>query len=102
MTTKINGEEYRTFNDYLNDDTKVSPAERAKIEFEVDLIEKLVEARESKGLTQRELAELSGIKQPQIARLEAMHATPKIDTLFKILDPLGYTLTITPKAKSAA
>jgi len=39
---------------------------------------------------------MSGLKQPAIARLESMKSTPQIDTLFKILHPLGYTLTITP------
>ena len=56
----------------------------------------MIEARERKGLSQRDLAELSGVKQPAIARLESMKSTPQIDTLLKILAPLGYTLSITP------
>jgi len=36
------------------------------------------------------------LKQPAIARLESMKATPQIDTLFKILQPLGYTLAVVP------
>ena len=35
-------------------------------------------------------------QQPAIARLESMKATPQIDTLFKILQPLGYTLAVVP------
>lgn len=96
MGVKINKETYKTFTDYLNDETKVSSEERAQIEFEAALIGKLIEARESKGLSQRELAELSGVKQPAIARLESLRSTPQIDTLFRILNPLGYTLTIVP------
>ncbi len=88
--------EINTFSDYMEDKTRVSDAEREKINFEVELIGKMIEAREKKGLSQRELAELSGVKQPAIARLESMKATPQIDTLFKILAPLGYTLSITP------
>ena len=49
-----------------------------------------------KGYSQRELAELSGVKQPAIARMESLKSTPQIDTLLKILAPLGYTLSITP------
>lgn len=60
------------------------------------MISKLIEARESKGLSQRELAEISGIKQPAIARLENMRSTPQINTLFRLLAPLGYTLSIVP------
>ena len=85
-----------TFSDYVNDETRVSPAERERINFEVSLIGKMIEAREEKGLSQRELAEISGVKQPAIARLESMKATPQIDTLFKVLHPLGYTIEIVP------
>ena len=96
MSLEINGETYRTFSDYINDERKVSIAERNRIEFEADLIGKLIETREEKGLSQRGLAELSGMKQPQIARLESMKGSPQLDTLFKVLTPLGYTLSITP------
>lgn len=88
-----------TFADYMADETRVSAAEREQINFEVELIGKMIEAREKKGLSQRDLAELSGVKQPAIARLESMKATPQIDTLLKILAPLGYTLLITPIKK---
>jgi len=85
-----------TFSDYMNDETRVSPAERERISFEISLIGKMIEAREKKGLSQRELAEISGVKQPAIARLESMKVTPQIDTLFKVLHPLGYTIEIVP------
>ena len=96
MSVEINGEQFRTFSDYMNDEAKVPPAEKNRIEFEAELIGKLIEAREEKGLSQRGLAELSGMKQPQIARLESMKSTPQLDTLFKVLTPLGYTLSIIP------
>jgi DNA-binding XRE family transcriptional regulator len=86
----------RTITDYMNDETRVNPAERERIHFEVALIGKMIEAREEKGLSQRELAEISGVKQPAIARLESMKTTPQIDTLFKVLHPLGYTIEIVP------
>jgi len=70
--------------------------DKERINFEIALIGKMIEAREEKGLSQRELAEISGVKQPAIARLESMKATPQIDTLFKILYPLGYTIEIVP------
>jgi len=91
-----NEKEIRTIDDYMNDETRVSPAERERIYFEVALIGKMIEAREQKGFSQRELAEISGVKQPAIARLESLRATPQIDTLFKVLYPLGYTLEIVP------
>jgi ribosome-binding protein aMBF1 (putative translation factor) len=93
------GKTIDTFSDYMNDETRVSPAERERINFEISLIGKMVEAREEKGLSQRELAKRSGVKQPAIARLESMKATPQIDTLFKVLHPLGYTIEIVPLSK---
>lgn len=99
MSVNINGEKFTTFADYINDESKVSKVDKAQIEFEAALIGKLVEARESKGLSQRDLAELSGVKQSAIARLESMRSVPQIDTLFKVLSPLGYTLSIVPTKK---
>lgn len=90
--------EINTIADYMADEDRVSPAEREKIYFEVELIGKMIEAREQRGLSQRELAKLCGVKQPAIARLESLKTTPQIDTLFKILAPLGYTLAIVPIA----
>ena len=87
---------HQTFNELFNDDEYVSPQEREQINFTVSLIGKIIEAREAKGLTQRELAKLSGVKQPAIARMENMKAIPQIDTLIKVLNPLGYTLEIVP------
>ena len=96
MTIEINCETYTTFADYMADESKVSLAEREKIAFETALISKMIKAREEKGLSQRDLAKISGVKQPAIARMESMRATPQIDTLFKVLNPLGYTLSIVP------
>ena len=98
MSVETNGEKYTTLSDYMNDESKVSTAEKAEIEFVAELIGELIEAREKKGLTQRDLAEISGVKQPSIARLESMKSMPQIDTLFKLLSPLGYTLQIVPTA----
>ena len=86
----------KNFRDFYNDNADVSPSERAQIEFEVELIGKLIKAREAKGLTQAQLAEVVGIKQSAIARLENMKTTPQINTLFKVLTPMGYKLTIVP------
>ncbi|GBU20223.1 hypothetical protein R80B4_00099 [Fibrobacteres bacterium R8-0-B4] len=83
-----------SFRDYYMDNENVSPAQRAKIEFEVELIGKLIEVRESQNLTQKQLAEVAGIKQSAIARLENLKSTPQIDTLFKVLTPMGYKLAI--------
>ena len=84
------------FNDLWNDPKFISKEQKSKINLEVSLIGKIIEARENKGITQKELAEMSGLKQSAIARFESMKATPQIDTIFKVLKPLGYTLEIVP------
>lgn len=85
-----------TFDDYMSDEDRVSPSEREQILFEASLIGKMVEAREKRGMSQRDLAKLSGVKQPAIARMESLRAAPQIDTLLKVLTPLGYTIEIVP------
>jgi len=99
MSKKINGTEYTTFNDLWNDPKLLTEIEKEEIQLKIALVGKLIEAREEKGISQKRLAEMSGLKQPAIARLERMQATPQIDTLFKVLKPLGYTLEIVPARK---
>lgn len=69
------------------------------IRIEKDLIRTLVEIREGKGLTQAQLAKECGVKQPTIARLEKSVHSPQLDSLLRILMPLGYTLQIVPLKK---
>lgn len=93
-------EKLTTFAEYMNDETKVSKEEKVRVELLTSVIGKLIEAREEKGLSQRELAELCGIKQPALARVESFKSSPQIDTLLKILSPLGYTLSVVPIKKN--
>ena len=85
-----------SFEEYFADEERVSAEERELILFEKELILKMTELRKSSGFSQRDLSEISGVKQPAIARLESMKTMPRIDTLLKILVPLGYTLEIVP------
>jgi ribosome-binding protein aMBF1 (putative translation factor) len=95
MSMNINGDSFTTFDD-LWSASKLTDAEKGEIQLKIELAGKLIEARESKGMSQKRLAEMSGLKQPAIARLERGQATPQVDTLFKVLKPLGYTLAIVP------
>ena len=73
--------------------------EIAQSDMRVALITALVEARQKQGISQRQLEALSGIKQPQIARIEKGQGNPQLDTLLKVLAPLGKTLAIVPIGK---
>lgn len=96
MSKNINGKTLTTFDDLWNDPKFATEDEKEQIDFQVALIGKIIEAREKKGFSQAKLAEAAGVKQPAIARLEKMKAVPQIDTLMKILRPLGYRLEIVP------
>ena len=76
-----------------------TPEEIAASNLRVALIGEFVKARNEKGITQRKLEELSGVRQPVIARIERGHISPQIDTIVKMLAPLGKTLGIVPLAQ---
>jgi len=71
-----------------------TPEEIAESDLRVAIIGELIKARQEKGLTQRDLEQLSGVKQPIIARMENGNTTPNLSTLLKVLAPLGKTLYI--------
>ena len=73
-----------------------TPQEIAESDLRVALIGELIKARQEKGISQKKLEELSGVKQPVIARMERGITSPQIDTLIKVLAPLGKTLAIVP------
>jgi len=68
----------------------------------VAIIGELIKARNEQGLSQRELEELSGVRQPIIARMERGSASLQIDTVLKVLAPLGKTLAVVPLEKAEA
>jgi predicted transcriptional regulator len=77
----------------------VSDEDEAIIALEKDLIKSIVKIREEQGLSQAQLAKLCNVKQPLIARMETASHSPQIDSLLRILIPLGYTLKIEPIVK---
>jgi transcriptional regulator with XRE-family HTH domain len=54
----------------------------------------IVRYRAEHDLSQRELAERLGMKQPQVARLELGEANPTVETLMRIASRLRIELTI--------
>lgn len=73
--------------------------EIAESDLRVALIGELIKARQEKGISQKKLEELSGVKQPIIARMEKGTTNPQIDTILKVLVPLGKTLAVVPLEK---
>jgi len=73
-----------------------TPEEIAECDLRIALIGELIKARQEYGISQRKLEELSGVKQPVIARMEKGSTTPQIGTVIKVLASLGKKLTIVP------
>ena len=73
-----------------------TPEEIAASNLRVELMVELTRARNERGLSQRKLEELSGVKQPVIARMENGSTSPQLDTVLKVLAPLGKTLAVVP------
>ena len=72
----------------------LTPEERAASALRVAMMIEIANARKERGLSQRKLEELSGVKQPIIARMEKGTTNTQIGTLLKVLTPLGKTLYI--------
>ena len=65
----------------------------------IAIIDKLIELRKAKGLTQKELAQASSLTQSVIARLESKKATPQLDTLLKVASALGCEIELVPASR---
>ena len=75
-----------SFRDYLNhqlEDTEFKK-EWDAIEPEFAIIQAMIDARKSSGLTQKELAAKTGMSQADISKLENGNANPSIKTLQRL------------------
>ena len=93
----------RKFDDFLAEQLQ---DEEFKIEYdnlqpEFDVIRAIVEARVSQNLTQKELAERTGINQADISKLENGTRNPSINLLKRLADGMDMALKIEfiPKQK---
>jgi ribosome-binding protein aMBF1 (putative translation factor) len=78
----------------------LSPEEIAASELRVAVMIELTRARKERGISQKRLEELSGVRQPVIARMERGSTSPQLDTVLKVLAPLGKTLAVVPLLES--
>jgi ribosome-binding protein aMBF1 (putative translation factor) len=75
-------------------DELYTPDEIRESDIRVAIISELIKARNERGISQRDLEQLSGVKQPVISRMEAGMTSPHLDTVIKVLAALGKTLYI--------
>ncbi len=64
------------------------------IQPEMDVIRAMVDARISQNLTQKELAERTGINQADISKLENGTRNPSLKLLKRLADGMGMTLKL--------
>ena len=89
----------KTWNDYKDYVKATDPEAKQDLE-EVETLSQIVSAmvvqRHTLGLSQRDLAEICGLLQSSVARIESFKTTPNLDTLLKIMNALKLKITITP------
>ena len=86
----------RNFRETLNEQLK-NPEFRVEwesLEPERQTIMAIIEGRQSKDLTQKQLAEVTGITQADISRLETGTANPSLRTLKRLAAGLGMKLKL--------
>ncbi len=88
---------------YFNDDLDLTVEEiwkdgktagKVSVEPKYEIAYAISSAREAKGLSQKQLSQLSGITQCDISRIEGGTANPTIETLSRLCKVLGLELTI--------
>lgn len=86
----------RTFDDMLSKqlENEEFKKEYKAIQPELDIIRAIVDARTSQNLTQKELAERTGINQADISKLENGTRNPSIKLLKRLAEGMGMILKI--------
>lgn len=71
----------------------------AEVQPEMSVIRAIIDARLSQNMTQKELAERTGIAQAEISRLEKGSRNPSVKLLQRLAEGMGMVLNIsfTPK-----
>ncbi len=84
------------FNEYLKEQMKNPEFKREydALEPEFAIIQALIDARKASGLTQKQLAEITGIAQADISKLENGNANPSLRTLQRLASGMGTSLKI--------
>ena len=88
--------ESNRFDDFLNEQLK-DPEFRAEwdaLEPEFAIIQAIIDARSSTGLTQKQLADKTGIAQADISRIEQGSANPSIKTLQRLAAGMGMKVSL--------
>ena len=86
----------KNFQDFLNEQLQNAEVKKEydALEVEYQIISALIEARNKQNLTQKQLAQITGIVQGNISRLEKGTLNPSIKTLKRLADGLNMKMRI--------
>lgn len=86
----------KNFRETLNEQMKDAAfkAEWDATEAEYQLIKTMLEARQRKDITQKQLSEITGIAQADISRIENGNANPSLQTLVRLAAGMDARLKI--------
>lgn len=84
------------FNDFLKEQLQDPElkAEYDALEPEFSIMQAMIDARKSSGLTQKQLSEKTGIAQADISKLESGSANPSLRTLQRLAAGMGMRIKI--------
>ena len=68
--------------------------EQERLELEFSVMQAMIDARKSTGLTQKQLSEKTGITQADISKLESGKANPSLRTLQRLASGMGMKVKI--------
>ncbi len=86
----------KNFRETLNEQLKNPEFKKEydALEAEFSIIQAMLDARKASGMTQKELAERTGIAQADISKLENGNANPSLRTLQRLADGMGMRLKL--------
>lgn len=86
----------KNFRETLNNQLKEPEfkAEWDALEPEYQIIKAMLAGRKAKNITQKELAEITGITQGDISRLENGSANPSLRTIKRLANGLGFNVKL--------
>lgn len=89
----------KTWEDYKRHVKAIDPVSKQELE-EIEaitaIVSQVIQKRTELGISQRALAAECNIPQSSVARIESFKTTPKLDTLLKMMRPLGLKLQAIP------
>jgi transcriptional regulator with XRE-family HTH domain len=91
----------KRWDDVKKNISSIPDYEKDALEFTAYLVSKLIQRRHELGLTQEEVAQMTGLKQSAIARIESARVVPKVDTIQTLAKALGLNLDLISNEEAA-